>query len=362
MRHSERSVFEPLCLNGSDYHACESTGFVGCCDVGVDPCVAGGGCNGDALKPMTFNSDHNPTAFADQVCSAGSLWYTCDHTIPPFIGCCMSNPCSDVAIGCPDGQLTEGSLSSNSEKAGPWLAAANSNSAATTTTSSATQASSSPAETTASSGHKLGGGAIAGVAIGAAALVLLLIAALLLYRRRKGTAGKSIGYETKNPVKDTWTGNYPAPAGSAAASEVHQAPSMDVASKVFTSPGYPGISPMMNPSDHHGLLTRCTGSSHSSSNPAYTPYSPPQYRPVSELESPLLTFQDVSHVSPPLAELPSPSTASLLHQHNVRSTASIDSLGISRAFNQGSSPLSPHYEPYSREAHMGAEGRAYVGR
>lgn len=351
MRYIRRHEFEPLCLSGGDYHACASNGFVGCCE--NDPCGTGNRCNGGALRPMSFDKDLFKSAFKDQVCSTGK-WYTCAYPTPPFVGCCKSNPCSS---GCPDGDLVEGSLSSNVYDAAPWLSAARLDS--TTNTSSAALASSSSAATTASSGHKLGGGAIAGVAIGVAALVVLLIAALFFYRRRKAATRESLSYETKNPVE--------APlAGITTASDVHEAPGTDVSMKQSGSSGYRGNLSMEDLSENHDVLTSCADSIYPSPTPAYSPHqsqnshSPPQYYQVSELETPVSTFQNFQNSSHQSAELPTPNTLSLLHQHNVGSTTSVNSAGVSQAFKHSPSPLSSsgHFVPYSREAHMFPEGPA----
>lgn len=267
MRNFPRQNFEPLCHNGGDYHACDSTRFVGCCD--VNPCVAGGGCNVDALKPMSFQKNLFSMAFHDQVCSTGS-WYTCADTIPPFIGCCKSNPCATTS-GCPDGDLVQGSLSSNPYDAALWFSVAKLDSPATT---------SAPAlATSASSGHNLNGGAIAGLALGLAALVIFLVAALFFYRRRKAVATESRGYETKNLVEAHLTEMYPTPSRGDAASGVHEAPVTNVAPKEFRSSGYPG-----NSSIHRGPME---GSYCTKRNVQihYIPHRPPHTPPITRSAS-----------------------------------------------------------------------------
>lgn len=372
MLYSRREDFQPKCFSG-DYHACDSTPdrFVGCCE--IDPCVVGGSCKGGALKPMSFNQDSFSSAFQDQQCSTGK-WYTCQDTNPPFVGCCTSNPCGTES-GCSDEDLIGGSLSSNVSEAASWLSAAKSESLATTSsvakasssstvaTASVTQAPSSSAVVTASSGQKLSGGAIAGVAIGVAALVIFLIAALFIYRRRKATTIESRSYETKNLMDTPSIGIYPAPSQGDAAANIHEAPGMNIAPKGFRNSGYSGNSPMEDPSENQIILTRFAGSSYPSPTSAYSPHglqspeSPPKCYPVSELETPGSTFQNLQKGSPQSVELPSPNTPSLNHQH--RSTAAVDNLGISQAFKHSPSPLTPsgHFEADSSEAHMRSEGR-----
>ncbi|MCJ1425451.1 hypothetical protein MMC29_003350 [Sticta canariensis] len=322
MRYTRRHEhnFEPLCLSGGDYHACASTGFVGCCE--NQPCGTDSSCNGRALKPMSFDKALYKSVFQDQVCSTGK-WYTCANITPPFVGCCKIDPCTS---GCPDGDLVEGSLSSNAYDAAPWLNAAKLDS--TTDTTSAALAPSSSAATTASSGHKLSGGEISGVAIGVTALGVLLIAALFFYRRRKAATRESIGYETKNPVESSLTGINTASSRGDTASDVHEAPGADVLLKESGSSGYRGDLPMEDLSKNHDELTSWADSNYPSPAPAYSSHqsqnshSPPQFYEVIELETPVSTFQNFQNHSRQSAELPSPNTLSLLHQHNGGSTTS----------------------------------------
>lgn len=323
MRYSRRQEFQPLCPSGGNYHACDSTRFLGCCT--FDPCVASGSCNGDALKPMSFDKALYPPPFKDQMCSTGA-WYSCKYTSPPFMGCCKSNPCQ-TTLGCPDGDLVEASLSSNAYYAAPWLSAATLDSA--TTTSSAAQASNSSAATSASSGHKVSGGAIAGAAIGVAALVIFLIAALCLYRRRKAIAKGSTGNETKSFIEPPSTRTYTSPSEVDAASPVHEAPGANVSPKSFRSSGYIGNLVMENRSEGPVVLTRSLDSPYPSPTPARS-------YPVSELETPVPRFSNVQNVSRPSPELPLLQGSSLHHRHDIRSTTSADGLGISHAFKHSS--------------------------
>lgn len=360
MHHFRRQDFEPLCSSGGDYHACASTRFVGCCQ--ANPCVAGGSCNGGDLKPMSFDKNLYSSAFADQECSTG-LWYTCSATNPPFVGCCKSNACHATS-GCPDGDLVEGSLSSNPYYAAPWLSAATIDA-----TSSAAQASSSSAATTASSGHKLGGGAIAGVVIGVVGVVVLLIAVLLHHLRRRAAETNSRGHEI-NEAETPPRGIYTDPLAGHAASDIHEAPVTEVGPKGFKSPRYTGNSRLEDQCPSHVVLTRCTDASSPSPTPAYSPYaqqaqhaqqnphSPPQYFPLNELEtssskSPTLTLPNGLRQS---VELPSPS---LPHQHRDSSAASVNSLGISgisHAFKPSPLSSSGPFEPYSSGGPKGPGG------
>lgn len=308
MHYLRRQEFEPLCTRGGDYYACAPTQFVGCC--AANPCVAGGSCGSNSLKPMSFDRDSYSNAFKDQACSTGA-WYTCIGTTPPFVGCCKSNPCTTTS-GCPDGDLDEGSLSSNPDDARQWLSVAKLDSATTTslaaqessssaetassgsatTTSLAAQQSSSSAET-ASSGHTMSCGAIYGVTVGAIAVVILFIF-LFLFRRK--IAAPTESKITEKPS----TGKNKAPSGGNAPSDVHvrEGPVIEVAPKEVRSSGNTGDSLLEDPSPSHVVLTRCTDLPTPSPTSVYSPYieqnpySPPRNNRVSEVETPASNFQN----------------------------------------------------------------------
>ncbi|KAI9152143.1 hypothetical protein HJFPF1_09368 [Paramyrothecium foliicola] len=97
------------CPTGSLWYVCQASGFIGCC--AVDPCQRPQGvCPLDKLAAAGFNGQ-DPEVFAlvgAQGCGqaqanvSNGLWYTCSANIPPFMGCCTSNPCGE---GCPEGDL-----------------------------------------------------------------------------------------------------------------------------------------------------------------------------------------------------------------------------------------------------------------
>ncbi|KAK1757180.1 hypothetical protein QBC47DRAFT_176012 [Echria macrotheca] len=185
------------CPNGGKFYICQgnATEFVGCCT--SDPCADGKGtCPTKDLKPATFSADSFKDIPAQQ-CAGGSssgsgsaLWYTCQKTSPPFLGCCTTNPCSNGS--CPSNRLAPAKLSSNSTARAAFISmggaqttkssttrSATSTKATATSTSSSTSASTTP--TTTSTGLPataaptqagLSTGAVAGIAIGAAAIAL----------------------------------------------------------------------------------------------------------------------------------------------------------------------------------------------
>lgn len=183
-----RQDFGPNCPSGGIWYSCGfGSKFVGCCDSA--PCDHG--CPAGNLKPASFiPASHGH--FSDQQCSAG-LWYTCNTTAPPFMGCCKSNPC--MQNGCPQVNLTAGFLSSNPSDAAEFnpsggSSAATSSPTATSRLSSSTTDSTSRPDVTSSPPKPSHTGAIAGGAIGGVAAIALLIALLLLHYKKKSSKSR----------------------------------------------------------------------------------------------------------------------------------------------------------------------------
>ncbi|MCJ1436943.1 hypothetical protein MMC27_006326 [Xylographa pallens] len=214
-----RQSFDPSCPTGGSFFACDyGSMFVGCC-TGDNPC-GDAGCSAGDLQPASFVASAYGT-FADQLCNAGSQWYTCAGTNPSFMGCCQSDACSNN--GCPAQDLTPGTLQSVpalnsaynpiSNPSATSSAAASSTSApmttptttsvpnsqtsiagtptSTSTSAGASASSTSPPETStsqhSSSPHTA---AIAGGAVGGVAFLALLLALLLWYCRRNVRASR----------------------------------------------------------------------------------------------------------------------------------------------------------------------------
>ncbi|KAJ8112136.1 hypothetical protein ONZ43_g5461 [Nemania bipapillata] len=96
-----RIKFGLSCPEGGNFFICEhtSTRFIGCC--GVDPCTsqADGLCPSQNLYDASFSSATG-VMFLPQSCADpynSSIWYTCNNARPPFLGCCMNDPCNN---GC----------------------------------------------------------------------------------------------------------------------------------------------------------------------------------------------------------------------------------------------------------------------
>lgn len=160
------------CPYGGSFYICKDAKyrFIGCCT--ENPCADGtGDCPQDALRYSSYNKD----AYRDipkESCVAphnDSTWYTCQELVPPFMGCCASNPCANG--GCPAKDLLAARLDDEPTNAAPFL-----------TSTSTSDASSSGG----SGSGGLSTGAIVGVAIGSAVAVLIVVGILFfVYRRRE---------------------------------------------------------------------------------------------------------------------------------------------------------------------------------
>lgn len=161
------------CPNGGSFYVCQgnSTQFLGCCT--EDPCADGAGsCPDSALRNTSYSSSLYDS-IPPQTCVDTGLWYTCAETNPPFMGCCLTNPC--LLGSCSGGNLTAARLSDNTTDASPF------ETAATTTTASASPSSSADSQMHMSS---LSTGAIVGIAIGSAVVALVVgIVLFCCYKR-----------------------------------------------------------------------------------------------------------------------------------------------------------------------------------
>ncbi|ORY68544.1 uncharacterized protein BCR38DRAFT_134054 [Pseudomassariella vexata] len=124
------------CPNGGRFYICQDSDvrFLGCCD--IDPCADGSGdCPSSSLYGASFNKDsYNNVDAQDCISPYGSsTWWTCQNAKPPFIGCCLNNPCND---GCAEFDVLAARLSDDSSKAAPFLTSSSSSSPYITTTSS----------------------------------------------------------------------------------------------------------------------------------------------------------------------------------------------------------------------------------
>lgn len=171
------------CPNGGLFYVCQgnSTQFLGCCN--SDPCSDGSGiCPDSNLRNTSYSAslyDSIPT----QACVDEGDWYTCAYTSPPFMGCCVTNPCATG--GCYGDNVTAARLSDNGNNA-----AAFETTQASTPTSTSTSSPSASSSSLAGDDHthvsSLSTGAIVGIAIGSAIAALIVgILLFCLYKRHE---------------------------------------------------------------------------------------------------------------------------------------------------------------------------------
>ncbi|KAK6074997.1 hypothetical protein SCUP234_07996 [Seiridium cupressi] len=106
------------CPDGGSFYVCfgDATPFIGCCD--IDPCGArDGSCPTSNLHAASFPAD-SYDSIPKEECSGSSEsnWYACSETDPPFVGCCLGNPCSSGGCAAEDlvpAKLTAGSSASS---------------------------------------------------------------------------------------------------------------------------------------------------------------------------------------------------------------------------------------------------------
>lgn len=156
------------CPSGGTWYVCpDEPYFLGCCS--SDPCT-----NSNTTSPCP---DVYPAAFESSVYDSispntcinapNNKWYTCNHTSPPFLGCCASNPCQNS--GCPKDDVLASAWSQSRKDQFALFEDGDYG-----------------GETGDGGGGSLSGGAIAGIVIGCVAGVAILIFAVwLLLRRRK---------------------------------------------------------------------------------------------------------------------------------------------------------------------------------
>ncbi|KAI3322544.1 hypothetical protein HD806DRAFT_536382 [Xylariaceae sp. AK1471] len=195
-----RIKFGLSCPAGGGFYICQdsSTRFIGCCD--VDPCTADldGECPTAKLFDASFSAASG-VKFAAQSCAEpwnSSIWYTCADARPPFLGCCMNNPCNN---GCLPGHLVPAVLSEDMKNASQLMLPR------TTTTSSSTgtgtglptgtesSGASSPTATDMGSEGGVGGegskkshtGLIVGITMAGVVVLLAVVGVYLWIRRRE---------------------------------------------------------------------------------------------------------------------------------------------------------------------------------
>ncbi|KAI0412680.1 hypothetical protein F5X98DRAFT_379545 [Xylaria grammica] len=191
-----RVKFGLSCPVGGQFHICQDTPtrFIGCC--GTDPCTPDrkGECPISELFVASYSASSG-VEFLPQSCAApfdSSIWYTCDYARPPFLGCCMNNPCSNPG-GCLAGHLVPATLSDDPKNSSQFMLPETTTSSpsilSTSVLPAGTQSPSPSPNPTA--GGRARAGMIAGIAVAGVVVLLLVIAAYLWVKRREQAYDKS---------------------------------------------------------------------------------------------------------------------------------------------------------------------------
>ena len=196
------------------FYACDfGERFLGCCSNGSTADICTHGCPQEDLLPASFEvEDYDFTTRS--ACTSGN-WWSCTNTAPPFLGCCLSNPCQG---GCPSNDLRAAIFTPN-QTGNPLYSAILGTAAATSSTASSSasidalpnsvytagashSATTSPSPVQQKSIGKLVGGIVGGIV----AVAGVLLGVLLLYRRLKSQGHKGSGpseLNEKGSIKGT---------------------------------------------------------------------------------------------------------------------------------------------------------------
>lgn len=204
------------CPSNVTFYACDfGERFLGCCENGSPASTCTNGCPQEDLLPATFEEE-NYDYITQAACTRGD-WWSCANISPPFLGCCLSNPCLS---GCPPSNLTAAIFSQNQTDNPLYSAILNAPAAASSTTSffTSTTASLTLVPTTSathsvtnspSSIHNNTTREIVGGVVGSIVAVGgIFVGVLLLYRRLKsqGYKGSDLtGTNLKGSIKGTST-------------------------------------------------------------------------------------------------------------------------------------------------------------
>ena len=180
------------------FYACDfGERFLGCCSNGssADTCLHG--CPQENLLPASFEEEYYSYT-TRSACTSGD-WWSCTSTAPPFLGCCLSNPCQS---GCPLSDLRAAIFSPNQTGNPLYSAILSTPAAASSTALSSTSINALPdpvytagathsATTGPSPVRKNSIGELVGVIVGGIVAVAgVLLGVLLLYRRLKSVRHK----------------------------------------------------------------------------------------------------------------------------------------------------------------------------
>lgn len=365
------------------FYACDfGERFLGCCENGSPADTCTNGCPQEDLLPASFEKQYYDDITA-AACTRGD-WWSCANTYPPFLGCCLSNPCLS---GCPESDLTAAIFSQNQTDNPLYSAITNAPAATTSTASSSTStaAPSIPVRTTGaapsattrpSSVQRTSTREIVGVVLGSISAVgAIFIGVLLLYRRLKSRGYKgsdSIGTNEMGNIKDTGPRSPPVSRASRQGSKASHEFSITTANPCEESalpiqaPLSFVVAPYVENERPLGICSATSGAPQEGFEEDKTPQElPPNHAPLPEIASsdPPQSYhelpssdaavQDHAHLRPLQPGRPSfrPYSASSLSQaprpyglafkpHSASRLSTVSSLGNSPPSARGLSPVS----------------------
>ena len=182
------------------FYACDfGERFLGCCLNGTPADTCTHGCPHEDLLPASFEEEYYSYT-TRSACTSGD-WWSCKSTTPPFLGCCLSNPCQG---GCPPSDLRAAIFTPN-QTGNPLYSAI----LGTPATTSSTALSSASIKALPNPVHTAGatrsattgpspisknsiGELVGGIVGGMVAVAGVLLGVLLLYRRLKSRGQKGL--------------------------------------------------------------------------------------------------------------------------------------------------------------------------
>ena len=207
---SSTSGIAITCPLNVTFYACDfGERFLGCCENGSAADTCTNGCPQQDLLAASFEKQYYDGITAS-ACTRGE-WWTCENTLPPFLGCCLSNPCLS---GCPPSDLTAAIFSQNQTN-NPLYSAITTAIVATSSMASpsfSTAAPSTPLQTTGAAHSATTRplsikrtstrGIVGGVVGSVVAVVAIFVGVLLLYRRRKSRGYKGSDSTGTNEIEN----------------------------------------------------------------------------------------------------------------------------------------------------------------
>ncbi|KAL4874703.1 hypothetical protein BJY04DRAFT_175301 [Aspergillus karnatakaensis] len=214
------------CPAGGTWYTCQDPPyFVGCCS--SDPCTnvsprstspcPDGGLYPASFNPAIFNSFLPNTCIGEE----NANWFTCNFTTPPFLGCCLTNPCANGS--CPQSDLVQAAWTAEGGGVDQFVLFRDEGSSSNDTTGD-------DGDDSGGDSGGLSAGAIAGIVVGVVALIAVLLA-LWWFLRRKKKAGRAGGGGGGDGSVAAW----------------HERSASQQQQQQFLATGYQGLSPLLTP-------------------------------------------------------------------------------------------------------------------